>query len=147
MSQKKKSLIIIIAGSSAVVIGLLFLWNKKDVYFQSPVVFLPDSQHVIANDKAITVQSETTVLATPQPYSNKVMQFDENCRAAPITMTAGVGDAIMFDNRSAYQRAITVGQQSYTVGPFGHITLSFGTIDNYPVSCDSFRRVGIVGIQ
>jgi hypothetical protein len=147
MSKRKKSLIIIIAGTLAVVIGLRFLWNHKQVYFQSPIVFLPESQHVIINDKAVPVVSENISLAAPQLYSDKVMQFDENCRAAPVTMTAKVGDAIMFDNRSGYQRAITVGQQSYAVEPFGHIVLSFGTIDNYPVSCDSFKRVGIVGIQ
>jgi hypothetical protein len=147
MSKKKKSLIIITAGIVAVMIGLVFLWNHKEVYFQSPIVFLPESQHVIINDKATPVPDEVISLAVPQRYSDKVMQFDENCRAAPVTMVAKVGNTIMFDNRSGYQRAITVGQQSYTVEPFGHIILSFGTIDTYPVSCDSFKRVGIVGIQ
>jgi hypothetical protein len=62
-------------------------------------------------------------------------------------MTVQVGDTIMFDNRSNYQRSITVGAQSYSVGAFGHVVLSFGTHDTYPVSCDSFQNVGIIGIQ
>lgn len=145
--MKKRSVIIISFIVLVILIGLFFALHEHRLHFRSPVVFLPDAEHVVTSSTAHPVQQSTAVLQTPQAYSDKVMEFNNNCVASPITIVANRGDAIVFSNSSRYQRSITVGDQSYDVGPFAHIVLSFGAIDTYQINCDSFTKVGLIGIQ
>jgi hypothetical protein len=123
------------------------MFRHRDVHFQSPVVFLPNPEQVVNSRKEESLIGVQAVMENPHAYSDKIMTFNANCVAEPITIAGKVGDSIMFENRSNYQRSITVGDQHFSVMPFGHVTLSFGDIDTYQVNCDSFDNVGLIGIQ
>ena len=167
MSEKKKTLITI-GGITLIVVILVGTWLYiSGVRFRSPVTFLPDAQTVVnsMHEKAARDADSNITLDTLQEisggnattavnhdnalylYRGQVVQFNDNCRANPVIMTLSAKNVVMLDNRSQYQRTITVGPRTYSVAPYDYVLASFNDVGQYDVSCDSAQKVGIVSIQ
>lgn len=147
-----------------VVIGVFY---RSHVHFQSPLVFLPDPQKFISNDKRQPLSGGQEVYSLRSlrevaggsaanelgyqdallAYQGRALRFNANCRTTPVTIIMPPKNVIMLGNDSQYQRAVTIGERVYVLAPYDYVLASFNTTGQYNVSCDSVQDVAIISIQ
>lgn len=150
-----------------IIILLAIAVYTKRLRLQSPFIIIPQSGGVFTNTKFQTVQkrdtnasfnnlqeisdgtatTQTSYQQTVQLYKNSYMQFDPNCRVAPVTLTVPPKSIVMLDNQSKWQRAVIVGPYHYIILPYAYVLGSFDIPGVYGISCDSVQDVGIINVQ
>ncbi|GEM_PF-2347623 len=150
-----------------ILIGFGIVHYSHPFRFQSPVVFLPESQQVISSNKEKTVQDnpdtstinnlqavsgasaidQTSYEKALQTYSGRVVQLNDNCRATPVTLIIPIKTVVMLDNRSPYQRSVIVGPRTYAISGNDYMLASFNDRGQYAITCDSVQSVSIISVQ
>jgi uncharacterized protein YxeA len=150
-----------------IIILLAIAVYTKKLRLQSPFIIIPQSGQVFTNTKFQAVQGkdnnglfnnlqeisdgtateQVSYQQTVQLYKNRYVQFDPNCRVAPVTLTVPPKSVVMLDNQSKWQRSVIVGPYHYTILPYTYILSSFDIPEVYGISCDSVQDVGIINVQ
>ena len=85
-----------------------------------------------------------------ETYKDRRLQFDASCRATPNFLTFKNGPEIMFDNRTANEKIITLDKQGYKIGPYGFVVLAI-TSSKLPyaiaIDCNQLFNVAIINLQ
>lgn len=164
MSDKQKY---IGGGIVIIVIAVVALLYSKHVYFRSPVIFLPDSQHFISTNKGQQVWGEgndatfsnlkevsggsatdaRSYEAAYRLYQGRMIQLDSNCQAMPLTLLIPPKSVIMIGNDSQWQRTVIVGPRTYNIAPYDYVLATFNTSGNFAITCDSIQSVAIISVQ
>lgn len=85
--------------------------------------------------------------AALRAFVGATFQFDQNCRARPTTMSVERRDQILLDNQSPEERTITVGNRIYVIPGYDFAIVSMPKVGTFPLSCDDFENVAIVGVR
>lgn len=83
-------------------------------------------------------------------YTDRRIQFDDNCQTTPSAPTYKNNTSILLDNRSATARVVSVNGVKYQLGGYGYkvITLSSTTLPReMSVDCGSRYNVGRILLQ
>lgn len=83
-------------------------------------------------------------------YSDRRIQFDDNCQATPKDVTYKSGSYVMLDNRSASARTISVAGIKHSLSPYGYkiISVSSSTLPKELwVGCGASVNVGRIWLQ
>ncbi len=167
MTEKKRSVVIISVIVLVILIGLFFAFDSTRIHFRNPVVLLPQSQQFFTSDKGQQVQTNddsysltnlkeisggnvTNALSYEEAlksYQGRVMQFDANCRVAPVTTVVPVKSVVMLGNQSKWQRSVIVGPRTYSIAPYDYVLASFNSPSQNGITCDSVQDVGIISVQ
>lgn len=76
-----------------------------------------------------------------QVFGEKRIQFDQNCRAAPINASFSVGDTLIFDNRSDKVQAVKFIDDLYALPPYHVRIFKLERQGIFNIDCGSSRNV------
>lgn len=150
----------------AIIVVAVVLHTKR-VRLQSPLILIPQSGQVVTNTSPQTVQEmdsngsfnslqevsggtateQVSYQQALQTYKNTHIEFNPNCRVAPVTLVVPVKSVVMLDNQSKWQRSVIVGPRTYIIPPYNYVLAAFNTPGVFGISCDSVQDVGIVNVQ
>lgn len=160
---KDKKFIIVYIAIALIVVVLLssyFMAKKVNVTDQSSSqdqkttekqnTTLPKSTTGSTNTNTNTSPSISYSQAV-QLYTNKTIQFDENCVVSPSYASFKQGEKIMLDNRASKQRSIHLDGKEYIFSAYDFKIITLSTPDTLPhtimIDCGSGKNNGRILLQ
>lgn len=158
--QNKKIVWVVVAILVIVAIAGVVYYGKSKKQTPEPQ---PQSTGTVDNQAEILVGTEKTgVILAPKTeailsyqqvvdkYQGYRFQFNDQCTAIPTASTYKTGTRVMFDNRSAQQKTITLDGKGYKIGSYGFIIipLSASTLPHtIKVDCDEQYNAAQIYLQ
>ena len=137
------------AGVGAVLVLIFIVWiTSKPAPFAEEV---PEEVAEITEETSTVkkpTNSNTVVAVVKSPsyaealtmYADRRIQLNEKCVSFPFNPTYNNGTSIMLDNRAGVDRAITLGDERFTLGAYDFkivMLLTDAVPTNLMLSCDA----------
>lgn len=142
----------IIFGIIALVLLAASFVAFKKVSFRSPIVFLPEAQHIFTEDIKTKELSDTSVVqsimsdvpeineslrASENLYGNKVISIENNCEVSPKNIVAYPQEKILIQNNTNKDRELSFDGRTYIVPADGFSIAAFSAVREFSLSCDN----------
>jgi hypothetical protein len=83
-------------------------------------------------------------------YDGNILQFDSNCQSHPASLAIANGSQLLLDNRSNNSEVITIGENKYTLDPYGYkvITLNIPKVpEAFTIDCKVAQNVSTLIVE
>ena len=148
------------AGIVVILLVIAFVFSFKHKSVEAPLPMPSVSMDVpetpakpIVHKKKVAVDM-TEGLSYTEAFmkygKGNFLQFDDNCQSHPVSLSVVNGSKLMLDNRSAKSEVITVGDNSYAMGPFSFkiIIASASSIPTtYTIDCKDAQNVSTLIVE
>lgn len=121
-------------------------WSKSDTETPLSPVTLEEQSFAksIVKPKAGVQNPKKDYAKIIERYEDKIIQFDEECRAFPSKAVFRAGTDIMLDNRGSSDREVSIGSHHTIIPAYDFMIYTLSSEGEMYVSCGPLKNTALI---